>query len=206
MTKSMIIGIVFCLICINSFTESLYVKDGNIFCEKDKEAYQLTNSGINNNPVLSPDGNKIVFTRKSNREADLTTYGDDPDPTFLLADQLWIMDSNGKNQKMLVEDCAYESGEQVINHIRNIHFALDSKSIFFCTDGWNTSDALHQVNIDGTGEHFVTSSCGYEIINTGDNKNNLKVSLHLYGDDGSYHSLRIFSPEGKELVCLDMCD
>jgi hypothetical protein len=53
------------------------IKDGNVvFSSKWNQRRQLTQSGKDSNPVLSPDGNWIAFTRLG----DYSNDGDDTSP------------------------------------------------------------------------------------------------------------------------------
>ena len=77
-----------------AFSANPFVKDGNIFIEQEGgEEIQLTKSGKDKNPVLSPDGKKVAFTRKSNKEAFLSVGGKEDylknGPGAILADQLF---------------------------------------------------------------------------------------------------------------------
>jgi hypothetical protein len=90
-------------------TQKVFAEKGQIYYFPDgTKKIQLTKTGKNRAPVLSPDGKRVVFLRKSDKEACLAVGGREDyvkdDPDGLLADQVWIVDVTGKNEKMLATD------------------------------------------------------------------------------------------------------
>lgn len=189
----------------------VFAKKGNIYIsQKGKKRIQLTGSGKDRAPVLSPDGKVVVFIRESKEEAySPTGGGEDGRPGF--ADQLWIVDIYGKNEKMLVKDrYPNESSEaditreleKTIGYIddNNICFSPDGKVVYFISSAWVTSGALHRVNVDGTGERFIEGANSVEVVPRGEYKGDLIISQHRYFlACGSYDWLWLFTPEGKEV-------
>lgn len=47
----------------------VFTKHGNIFYADGKKTIQLTHSGKDDNPVLSPNGKPVVFVRETTRES-----------------------------------------------------------------------------------------------------------------------------------------
>ena len=192
--------------------KKVFLKKGNIYyCPSDKEKIQLTKSGKDRYPVLSPNGKKIVFIRKSSEKAYLSVEGEDYNtPEGLLADQIWIVDSDGKNEKMLVKDRQPNEAtgndvtrelEKTIAHIDDsLCFSPDSKTVYFVSSAWATTSALHSVNIDGSNEHFIAGANTLEkVIDKGEYKGDLIISQHRYFvGGGSYDWYYVFTPEGKE--------
>ncbi|MGI8529884.1 MAG: TolB family protein [Geodermatophilaceae bacterium] len=58
-------------------------------------AVQLTEGGLSDNPTFSPGGTEILFTRESEKRV----AGEDPHRS------LWLMDSDGYNERPLIADC-----------------------------------------------------------------------------------------------------
>ena len=194
----------------------LKVKNGNIYFSTDgKNRKQLTNTGKDRSPVLSPDEKIVVFIRKSNNKAwmaDEHELSNPPPPEELFADQLWIIDINDKKEEMLVKDWNPYTDEpkgsvpdgdaqtKVISHIDDVNFSPDGKKVYFTTDAWVTSNAVHSVNIDGSNEHFVVAGNSLKVIPTGEYAGYLIVKQHrycVYG--GSYDWFWVFTPEGEEV-------
>lgn len=261
----------------------VFVQNGNIFYAVGKKTIQLTHSGKDDRPVLSPDQRRVAFTRESPKEAggwgmlpaltpqfikddfkgqftasNLITaitadgirvpkapseieslnklleentlqsrYPQKDVPKTLeeavesnrrileavypqkcptvgrreepRADQLWLVNIDGKDETMLVQDRMGEP-ETEINLIFAMQFSPDSQKIYFMTGGWATSWAVHCVNVDGTGEHFVVDSNYLKVIEKGEYKGKLIVSRHKYFMfGGSYDWCYIVTPKGKEI-------
>ena len=80
-----------------------------------KDIKQITNqSGAERSPVISPNGKLIAFNQEERR------------PLAYTPDQIAIMDLNGNNIRLLTEDLDGDAN--------NLHWANDSKSIFFAYD------------------------------------------------------------------------
>jgi len=181
------------------------VKNGNIYFSKDGiNREQLTNSGKDRTPVFSPDEQKIVFIRKSDREA-YSNFGKEKD---IYADQVWIIDINDRKEKMLINDWNSDIDDpnfeisnpmiKTISHIRDssLQFSPDEKKVYFITAAWVTSGAVHCVNIDGTDEHFVVPSNYLEVIDRGEHKGDLIIQQHRYFlGGGSYDWYWLYSIE-----------
>jgi len=191
--------------------KAVFEKNKQIFYFDGKTQVQLTNAGSNHYPVLSPDGGRVLFTRKSKKEAMNPVDGGDGfyDPEDVYSDQLWIMDINSRVEKMLVEDLPWpegypaEKGTRFVPWIENAQFSVDGRSIYFMSPCWVTSSALYVVSADGGEAKFIEGSNYLKVIEHGEYKGNLIISQHryfLYG--GSYDWCYIFSPEGKELAVL----
>ena len=80
-----------------------------------KDIQQITNrSGAERSPVISPNGKLIAFNFEERR------------PLAYTPDQIAIMDLNGNNMRLLTKDLDGDAN--------NLHWANDSKSIFFAYD------------------------------------------------------------------------
>ena len=190
--------------------QEVLVENGNIYCSSGKQKVQLTKSGKDRSPVLSPDGKTVVFIRKSTEGAYSPIEGADY-PRDPLADQLWTVDIRGDNEKMLVQDYNPDSkkgydkwrGEDVIGWIEDetVRFSPDGQTVYFITPAWVTSGALRSVNIDGSGGRFIAGANSLDkVIDKGDYKGDLVISQHRYFvGGGSYDWYYIFTPEGKEV-------
>ncbi|MFC1632296.1 TolB family protein [Candidatus Omnitrophota bacterium] len=211
--KPLLLTILICLMSLAVSAEQVLEREDNIyFVDEGGEETQLTSSGKDRTPVLSPDGGKVAFIRKSDEEAYLSVGSPDDylqsGPEGILADQVWIIDIDGENETMLTQDSnpdvtgGYDkwNGEDVVAHIDDdtLCFSPDSKKVYFITSAWVTSGAVHCVNIDGTNEQFVIPGNSIMIIDEGEYKDHLIVRQHKYFlGAGSYDWLWLFTPEGK---------
>lgn len=92
---------------------------------------------------------------------------------------------------------------------KNLRLSTDSSTLFFETDAWAVSDAIHAVDIRTGVEHFVTDGSLACIVGTGQFQGDLVVAQHKYFvEGGSYESLFLFTPKGKQIgiVALDSSD
>lgn len=209
--------VVFILISAASAQETIppkgvFIEKGNIVFYDGTKKIQLTKKGIDRAPVLSPNRNKIVFLRKSREEAyDPVGGGEDSGPG--LADQVWVIDISGNNEKMIVQDYNPDAkvgynewkGEDVVGYILDdsLQFSLDGKTVYYLTPAWVTSSALRTVNIDGSNDHFIAAANTLKVIDKGQYKGNLIISQHRYFmTGGSYDWFYVFNPDGKEIGVL----
>jgi len=105
-----------------------YEEGGNIFIKLDGNATQLTDTGKDTAPVLSPDGRWIAF----NREIEGKVKECEGQEIWTCAsDQLWIIDLESKSERMLLEP-RVEAPEHhdVIENFHDKTFSPDSKTIF----------------------------------------------------------------------------
>ena len=212
------------LVCVMPYgqcaeLQKVFAKEGHIYYFSDgKDEIQLTFNGKDSAPALSPDGKNVAFLRKSDREAYLAVGAPEDylqsGPDAILADQVWIIGVDGKNEKLLVEDnnpddFGYDKweGNKVIAHIDDdsLQFSPDGKTLYFITSAWVTTGALHSVNIDGTNERFIAGANYLKVIDKGRYKGNLIIRQHRYFlAGGSYDWLWLFTPAGKELGPLGL--
>jgi len=213
--KPLVLTILICLISLAVSAEQVFEQEGSIyFIDKDGRETQLTSFGVDRAPILSPDRKAVAFIRKSDEEAYLAVGAEeDYTPEGLLADQVWIVNIDDKQERMLVKnrrpdpdnskgDGVTEELKKTIAHIdgESLQFSPDGKRIYFITSAWVTSGAVHCVNTNGTDEHFVIASNSLMVIDKGRYKGHLIVRQHNYFlGAGSYDWLWMFTPEGKKV-------
>ncbi len=199
-----------------SISGSVYEQNGNIYYSQGPESVQLTSSGIDRAPVLSPDNKTIAFIRKSKKKAYITVGGEeDYAPEDLLADQVWVVGIGGKNEKILVRDRNPDEqrdrewkGEDVIAHIddNSLRFSPEGEKLYFISSAWMVSGAVHCTNVDGTGERFVTDGNSLEIVPKGKYKGHLIVQKHKYYlAGGSYDWLWLDKESARHISRYAYC-
>lgn len=180
-----------------------YAKSNNIYYySKTKNlTLQLTHSGINSDPVLSPDGRWLVYIKRS--DFILQT-----DCLYFLSrgehgDEIWIYDLKTIKKRLLVADhLSCNDMSKVILDPHDLKFSPDSKTLYFATSAWVTSGAIHAVDIDGKNLRFVTNGNEYHVIMDGHFKGDLIVNQHRYHDlpnGGSYDWDWLYTPTGKQI-------
>ncbi len=154
--------------------------------------------------ITSPDQTKIAWVKSV--PAALS-----PDCQALLlsdksqVDQIWIFDLKTGKENLLVNsnlDCNHM--EKAIVAINQLAFSPKGQILYFETNAWVTSGALHAININGSGLKYLTPSNGFKLITTGPDAGDLVINQHRYryskthqleSFDGSW----IFTADGKEI-------
>jgi hypothetical protein len=170
-------------------------KDGNIFLRPvDGQARQLTQSGRDSAPVISPDGRWIVFVRAVPGKTIATGSGD------VDAAELWQIRADGKEPTLLVAPRADENPQNLIATFQDVSFSSDGRHVFFVTPAYATSGAVHAVDTTNRKRRFVMAGSGLEVVPSGEYKDCLLVEQHRYFiGGGSYDWIWLFRPDGKEI-------
>jgi hypothetical protein len=173
----------------------LSVRNGNIcFADKSGEPKALTTSGTDAQPVLSPDGRWIVFVRSVPGKTVATGIGDSP------ATELWQIGVNGKNATLFVRSRSAEKTEQLLANFSKPQFTSDGRKVYFLSDAWVTSGAVHMVDTTNGKEHFVCPGSDLEVIRAGEYKDCLLVEQHRYFiGGGTFDWYWLFRADGREI-------
>lgn len=157
------------------------IKDGNVvFSSRWNQRRQLTQSGKDSNPVLSPDGNWIAFTRMGDHSND----GDDASPNCksgAKADELRRIRVDGSREELLYRGRKDEHGN--ICSFDTKQFTSDGRYIYFLSPGWVTSYALHRFDFQTKSAEFVTDANNVIVLNDCNNaeyRDGLLVLQHRY--------------------------
>ena len=181
---------------------SVSVSAGNIYLTNEAgNSKQLTASGLDSEPALSPDHKWVVFVRSASGKPTMTGADDDIKPT-----ELWQIGANGRDATLLVRcrNADMKSGSAdmttVIAVFRDMHFSSDGRYVFFITPAWAVSGAVHVVDTTNAKEHFVCPGNGLEVLHSGEYRDYLLVEQHRYFlGGGSYDWWWLFSRDGKEV-------
>jgi Tol biopolymer transport system component len=163
-------------------------KQGNLYYHSDQgNEQQLTRSGKDSQPALSPDGKQLVFIRELSNEAN----------------ELWLMDIAGNNAHAIVLGHDDEDVKKKLTQLNNPLFSLDGKAVYFLSAAWVTSNAVHVIDLATHKQHFVTDGNSLELVPSGKYKAYLIVSKHKYHKGGgSYEDYWLVSPKGKAIKSL----
>ncbi|HEY3898045.1 MAG TPA: hypothetical protein VGM54_05490 [Chthoniobacter sp.] len=168
---------------------------GNIvFTSADGLQKQLTDSGHDSAPALSPDGKRVVFVRDTPDKIVATGSGD------VSATELWIVGSDGKKPTMLIQGRDSQDAKQVIGGIAGAQFSPDGRHVYFVSASTATSGAVHVLDLATKKEWFFTDGSGLEVVPNGDYKGYLLVQKHKYLiGGGAYDWFWLLKPDGKEV-------
>ena len=175
-----------------------FVKEGNVYFTIESQTRQLTQSGVDHAPLLSPDGTFIIFTRQ------IEVLIEDDYGEIYKGEQLWAIDVTGQNERLVlgrISDSTWDKG--IV--FKDLFFSPDGSKVYFSTVAGN-SHALYVVNMDDSKIKFVMYGVGFDIINkvVRDDLKQYKGSIiscqKKYSiEPGSYFILYLFSPEGKQI-------
>jgi hypothetical protein len=85
-------------------------------------------------------------------------------------------------------------------------FSPDGQRVYFLSEAWATSLAVHVVDVRTAKEHFVIDGSDLQVAASGTHRGDLLVGRHMYiGDAANLHAedqVWLVSPEGQPLRAL----
>lgn len=172
---------------------------GNIVIDRDGAKTKLTSSGMDIDPLLSPNGRFVVYTRRGRSPTDL--YDAQPDcATKPHPDELRRTDIDGSGDKVLLTGREGDPEQQLCDFQKK-QFSSDGRRLYFLSQGWATSGALHVFDMRSGEEHFVLPANDILVLSfcADEHKDDLAVAMHryfLFG--GSYDWYWLYDPDGKK--------
>lgn len=143
-------------------TGEVYEENGNIFIKVGGKVTQLTDTEMDSEPILSPDGRWVVFSRELEdtfKECEREIDWECP------YDQLRIIDLESKTERMILESREKEKDvKKVIYYFKSKTFSPDSQTIYFVTSAYAVSDAIRAVDIDGKNDRYVTDGNTVQVV------------------------------------------
>jgi hypothetical protein len=98
--------------------------------------------------------------------------------------------------------------KEVLAGLSKPQFSPDSKNVYFLSQAWTTSNAVHKVDLRTKTVTFISPGNSLEVIQKGKYSGYLKVNMHRYHrGGGSYYCDYLLTPEGKEIKVFEKsCD
>lgn len=185
-----------------STASHVYSDAGNIFTERNGVKTQLTKSEEDVDPVLSPDGSFVVYTRQGRGHS---VRGYDIGQICRISprpDELRAVNADGTGDRLLVKGHKGSPQEQVCD-FRSKQFSSDGRRLYFLSPGWTTSGALHVYDMRTDDERFVLPANDVLVLSFCPEKykDDLVVLSHryfLFG--GSYDWYWLYDPTGKKEI------
>lgn len=186
-------------------------EEGNIVATRDDgRRVQLTKSGRDQAPQLSPDGTTVVFRRATQGRLVFAGYGEEE------ANELWLVNVDGSGERLLLR------GEDRNDPLRRTwdcdlitagfvdpQFSHDGRKVFFQGYCAATSHRLWSVDLATRGSHTFPVALGGDAIVLHDTE----YAGHLIVPRRSYHEgggafvwYYLFDPNGREIAALGDCD
>lgn len=176
----------------------VFSKAGNIYyTENSNRITQITHSGKDFSPVLSPNNKMIAFVRTGNQ---VVPEACDAYTTTKYGNEIWIYDLSIRKKYLLVaNNFECDKPEKKIIDPSDLLFSPNNNTLFFITSAWTTSGALHSVKIATKKHRYITPANEVKVVSKGEYKGHLIVNQHRYFiGGGSYDWYWLINTEGKE--------
>lgn len=175
---------------------SVAVVGGNVVLTTGGKQLQLTSSGQDLDPAISPNGALVVFTRKLTTGATKTC-----DMAVAEQRELWVIGSDKSNEHKLLGAKENDDPKSTLCDFMSKQFTADGRKVLFETPAWATSGALHEYDLTTNRERYLVPSNGFHILTNcamREYRDHLVVSQHRYFVfGGSYDWYWLFSPDGQ---------
>ncbi|MEW5927881.1 MAG: hypothetical protein AB1941_10370 [Gemmatimonadota bacterium] len=186
------------LLCIASAApaQEVGVERGNVTYRASAGAplRRVTTSGLDSQPVLSPDGRWIAWARATPRDSVEGPAG------RVGAGEVWIARTDGSGARMLVRGRPAAEPRELLAGLSEPRFSPDGRRVYFLSRAWATSGALHAVDVGSGRRRFVAPSSGYEVVLRGRWRGHLVAWQHRYFlAGGSYDWAWLLAPDGAEV-------
>jgi len=178
----------------------VYSDAGNIVIEHNGAKTKLTSSEMDVDPVLSPNGSIIVYTRQG-RGRSVHGYDvsqvctTDPRP-----DELRQINADGTGDKLLLKGQKGDPDEQLCD-FKSKQFSSDGRRLYFLTPGSDSSGALHVFDMHSGDDHFVITANNLVVLNFCPNKYKDDLVVLQRRDfllGGSYNWYWLYDSTGKK--------
>ena len=151
-------------------------------------------------PVVSPDGKRVVFLRLTGGKPLEDCAGD---ATTSKAQELWSIGVDGAGAMKLLALKSDPDVRKTVCAFDNLQFSSSGRLLYFETPAWATSGAVHVYDFKTRTERFFLAGNGVQVLNRCHDaryRDGLIVSQHRYFVfEGSYDWSFLFTPDGKEV-------
>lgn len=177
--------------------------DGNLFLvEKTGLAHQVTASGRDYEPSLSPDGSMIIFVRLTHEISDPNS----PSAGALTrASQLWMVDLRGDRTPRLLLDNPVIINDRRFYAFHAPKLSPKNHTAYFLVDFAATTSAIIRLDVVNNKKQFIATALQFCVIATGKYKGYLVAQEHKAKlAPGYYDWFWLLTPDGKEVDVVGM--
>ncbi len=178
----------------------VYSDAGSIVIERNGSSTKLTTSEMDLDPVLSPNGASVVYTRQGRGRSPRTYEFNQVCPTEPRPEQLRRINVDGSGDQLLLMGRKGEPERQLCD-FRSKQLSSDGHRLYFLTPAWAASGALHVYDMRAGEEHFLMPAKGVLVLSFCPNryKDHLVVlSRRYFMLGGSYDWYWLYDPTGKK--------
>ncbi len=186
-----------------------FIKSGNIFLQYDNaDTHQITFKGLDSHSMLSSDKKYLIFIRTIRNQ-------EEPEEGVEYIEESKIVQFTiaTSSEKVLVQGCKSDgSGSSVISYaesdqypfsglcnITNVMLSPDGQRVYFETDAWTTSHAIHYCFVPTGKIALFGSGSLNEILPNGD----INVGITaIEPNKGRYTQNWLFDKNGNEIKAI----
>jgi hypothetical protein len=178
----------------------VYSDAGNIFIEHGGSRNRLTNSEMDADPILAPNGAFVVYTRQGRGRSPRANKFDQTCPAQPRTDELRRVNVDGSGDQLLLMGRSGGPERQLCNFTHK-QFNSDARRLYFLTPAWATSKALHVYDLRAGEAHYLAPANDVVVLNFCNDKykDHLVVEQHRYFLlGGSYDWYWLYDAAGKK--------
>lgn len=180
---------------------SVSADHGNIFFTDDAGTrHQLTEEGRDSEPVLSPEGSRVVFTRSVHAAPALSACSSGEGQVWQT--ELWLIGIDGGGAKRLVQAHDAEDMRDIVCGFLNKQFDTDGGRLYYEAPAWTTSNAIRFVDLKSGADIFFAPGNSLWVVTCAASpyRDHVVAAQHRYFvQGGSYDWFWLFDPAGKEV-------
>lgn len=164
--------------------QTVGIDRGNVVLTRPGAApLRLTTGGRDRDPALSPGGRRVAFVR-----GDTT------------ASEMWIVDVGGGPARRLVAARPADEPRANLTRFASPQFSPDGRTVYFLTEAWVTSGAVHAVDVATGRVRYVCPGNSLRVVPRGEYAGRLMVEQHRYFvGGGSYDWVWLVTPAGRNV-------
>ncbi|EPC5193292.1 hypothetical protein ACRZZR_000771 [Edwardsiella piscicida] len=138
--------------------------------------------------ITAPGGKVTYYIVSSNNR----THDDPPITAIVLREK-------GEN-KIILRESLSPDPEKNLSGFYNMYLSPDAKELFFNSEAWATSGAIHSINVSTGKTKYISPGELACVILSGEYQGDLIVAKHKYFvQGGSYENLYLVDLSGKEI-------
>jgi Tol biopolymer transport system component len=159
------------------------VQHGDIFYREATQVRQLTTDTHNSDAVVSRDGKHIAYVHTIGEEA-----------------EIWLVDTDGNSPYRLVQSHVDNDPKKNLTNMNTLMFSNDGMAIYFLSEAWVTSNALHKFDLRTQKQSYITDANDITLPTKGKYAGYLVVNKHEYVQGGgSVDRDWLISPSGRKV-------
>lgn len=173
------------------------IREGNVYLfGADGAARRLTTSGDVSSVTESPDGCWLAYVTGSEPPPGEPAKGPPA--------EIWLASTAVSGEapvRLVATSHAAQAPQDELSGFTDLNFSPDSRTLYFMSQAWATSGAIHAVDLATKVRRFVVDGNTLRVVKTGQYAGDLLVVRHkYYAAGGSYDFIWLVSPQGKELM------